>query len=599
MTSKLFNSVISIIKFWNTELNYIVVFTILRSFNLLNKFYLKNKFFKFVKNLFMWNQLSKMLMTNKIGISSNSIYNSMENFCISTISCFLLNLYLIEFDIYLEKLMFRYNFNKNFDQNSQLYDEKLFSHVKILNCFAPLKFVKNLLIFKKLKFFVSLKYTRFFDFFINNFHNTYNTNVYGSYVRYLDFLVLGFTSSKIFISFVLKKLQNFLQLKSNFNIKKLSIFNSRQKNIIYLFYNLNLHDRYNKLNSSNLRTNALYFAKVFFRIIINQKRILNTLFKRFKLEFGSNLKYMFDNKLKFFDSVKSFSILGFQLEAIGSTKIHKLVEVGVRKNFVSNNILSEIRLFDNKIYGKYLFNLYDFKTQRIFDYTLDSFISCFLYGSFSNDFFLYNCLLEFKKSVLLKNNIYANNFFFFHNNKYLFSHFYAFDMTVYTRNFGLLPNKLLEYHTFLEKNSSNLSKSFFFLIPFNLLIEKLRLLGFVHSFNSNPVSNLSLIFFSDDFIIKSSSYIVYVLLCWFRFCDNFSELQFFIKLIRESCLLTLCRKHNKTRSWIYNLYTYDLLIFKNLYYCKFFFPNIKFIKELKNKKYFLQENLPLDEFLLI
>jgi hypothetical protein len=547
----------------------------------------------------MWNQLSKMLIANKIGISTNSIYNSRENLCINTLSCFLLNLYLIEFDIYLEKLMFRYNFNKNFDQNSHLYDDKLFSHVKILNRFAPLKFVKNLFIFNKLKSFVSLKYTRFFDFSINNFRNTYNTNVYGSYVRYLDFLVLGFTSSKIFVSCVLKKLQNFLQLKSNFNIKQLSIFNSRQKNIIYFFYNINLHERSIKLNSSNLRTNELYFAKVFFRIIINQKRILNILFKRFKLEFGSNLKYMFDNKLKVFNSIKNFSILAFQLEAVGSIKINKLVEGSVKKDFVSNNILSEIRLFNNKIYCKYLFNLYDFKTQRIFGYTLDNFVSYFLYGSFSNDFFLYNCLLEFKKSVLLKNNIYANNFFFFHNNKYLFNHFYAFDMNVYTRNFGLLPNKLLEHHTFLKKNSSNLSNSFFFRIPFNLLIKKLRLLGFIHSFNSNPVSNLSLIFFSDDFIIKSSSYIVYVLLCWFRFCDNFSELQFFVKLIRESCLLTLCRKHNKTRSWIYNLYTYDLLIFKNLYYCKFFFPNRKFIKKLKSKKYFLQENLPLDESFLI
>lgn len=112
------------------------------------------------------------------------------------------------------------------------------------------------------------------------------------------------------------------------------------------------------------------------------------------------------------------------------------------------------------------------------------------------------------------------------------------------------------------------------------------------------MSNLSLIFFSDNFVIKSSSYIVYSLLCWFSFCNDFFKLKFFVELIRESCLLTLCRKHNKTRSWIYNSYTYELIIFKNLYYGKVFFPDAKFVSKLYNKKYFLLENFELDESFL-
>jgi hypothetical protein len=594
--SNIANSIIPIIELWNTELNYIVVVRILRSFNLTNKYYLKGIFFKFIKDLILWNQVNKMLTMNKIGISGNLIYNSINNLCNSNLSAFLLNLYLIEFDIYFEKIIFKYNFSKNFNYNIKKYSDKFFTYIKFLKRFTPLKSGKILVEFSQFKVLFSSKYNRFYNNFMNNYKVTCNSSLYIFYSRYLDFIIMGFISSQTFVFFLLKKLQNFLRFKINFSVKQLGVFNSKHKDVTYLFYKIDIMNCSFKLKSNNLLNNKFYFSKIFFRILNYQRKFSDILIKRFRLEFKSNLKYIFDNKKNFSHLAKNISILLFQLESVASIQVHTLVDRSLIRNFLSNNILSEVRLSSNRVYSKYLFNLYALKSRVMFKDTLETITPYFLYGSFPNDFFLQNSLLELKKNVLLKNTIYSNNYFFFLTKRYFFSHLYIFDINVYTKNTRVFEKELVNYNTFLKKFYVN--KSFVLLIPFNLLIKKLRLLGFIHSFKNYPTSNLSLIFFSDSFIIRSASYIVYCLLSWFRLCDDFFKLKFFIRLIQESCLLTLCRKHNKSRVWVYNLYTFDLIIFKKLYYDKVFFPSVKFTKKLQARRSFLQDKYKLDESFL-
>lgn len=593
------SSLTSIIMLWNTSLYHTLVFKILRSFNFSNKCYLKNILFKFLKDPFILKQFDKMLNTCIIGISGSLIYNTVSNFWNSNLSSFLLNLYLMEFDFYLEKFVFKYNFFKNFEFNPRLFNDNFFYYLNILSIFMPVKSNQKLFKFCKLKLLVFAKHYQFSDYFLNsclkNFSIIPNYEVYISCFRYLDSFILGCKTSIIFVSFLIKKLQNFLQVRIKFNIKELTIFNLEENNTLFLCYKIILLK--NSVNSrfNNIYNDKLYFSKSFFRILKSQKLFSDILLKRFRLEFGSNIKYIFDKHLKTLHYVQNFCHLIFQLEAVSASKINKLIDQNIVKEFISNNVLNNSRRSSNNLYCKYLFSIcittYFLMLRNISEKILPK----LLFGSLSNDFFLYNYFLELKKNITLQKHITTLNLFYFKSNKYILNLFYFNKINICTKNSTIVRSNIFNYSIFFKNYYLNIKKSFFFHVPFNFLTKKLRLLGFLHSFKNRSVGNLSLVYFSDYFIIKISSYIVYAILSWFSLCKDFNRLRFFVELIRESCLLTLCRKHNKTRSWIYNIYTFDLILFKNLYLTNFFFPTKKFVRNFSDKKYFLQNNLALEE----
>jgi len=68
------------------------------------------------------------------------------------------------------------------------------------------------------------------------------------------------------------------------------------------------------------------------------------------------------------------------------------------------------------------------------------------------------------------------------------------------------------------------------------------------------------LYLEDTKLIKSFSYICYIFLTWFRCCKNLLKLKSFIAIIRESCFLTLARKHNKNKAWAYKVYTSDCVM---------------------------------------
>lgn len=76
-------------------------------------------------------------------------------------------------------------------------------------------------------------------------------------------------------------------------------------------------------------------------------------------------------------------------------------------------------------------------------------------------------------------------------------------------------------------------------------------------------------FLEDTDIIKSFGYISYIFLTWFRCSKNFLKVKIFVNVIRESCFLTLARKHNKTKAWAYKVYTSDcaMRLYNIIMYC--------------------------------
>lgn len=100
------------------------------------------------------------------------------------------------------------------------------------------------------------------------------------------------------------------------------------------------------------------------------------------------------------------------------------------------------------------------------------------------------------------------------------------------------------------------------LIPIKYFYHRLRHLGFLHFYKFRPIGNIRYLNYSDSLIVKWYGYLAFSFLYWFRGVNNFSYVKVFLELLRNSCLLTLARKHNKTKVWVYSVYTSNLIILK-------------------------------------
>lgn len=582
------------IKLWNIKIRFYVTARILRAFNFIHKIRLKNIFFKFFKDFPFWKEIQKMFDSNLVNISDNSIYNSKKNLGNSLLSSFLFNLYVLDMDNYLEKFVFRFSIKKYLYNVFNISKQMNFFYFYILRYFVPIKSEKILFFFANLKNLISLKYKKLNTYFslVTKRLMFYERII--SYCRYLDFVIFGCITSKFYVYYLKSKFLNFLHHKLYFKVKDLRIFNHKENNIIFLGFNITFRSVLSIF--SRLRINKKYFLKVFNRILLEQNKLSRILQTRFNYLFHFNIIHFFKNpSFTSFSFKRHFWNLIFQSESLRSIKLCNLVLINDEKQFFSNRIFNSLKYLKLDQYKKYNFCFYNLKLQILLRRILLSFSGFFLSSNLSIDFILHNYLLEFKRNILL----------LYHQYTPLFSFYNDFEKNLnkinYFSNFKNDSYFYVKYILFLQLkrnlfSANNFSKEFLtFFVPTNFLLKKLRFLSFLHPFKNRPISNPHLIFFEDSYIIKSYGYLAYSILIWFSLCKNFSYLLFLIELLRESCFLTLSRKHNKSKIWAYSVYTFDLLLFRNLYFTKSFFPTRNFLLNLNKKNILYYLDFGLDE----
>ena len=137
--------------------------------------------------------------------------------------------------------------------------------------------------------------------------------------------------------------------------------------------------------------------------------------------------------------------------------------------------------------------------------------------------------------------------------------------------------------TLFSCNLKQLQENKVFIIncPISYIFSKFGSLGFINLKKKRPISNLKFITYEDKEIIKLFGAFSYSFLNWFRCSDNFSKIKFLLEVIRKSCFLTHCRKHNKRKTWAYSVYTPNLLINYKLYENKSFFPTRTLLISIK------------------
>lgn len=510
-------------------------------------------------------------------------YRSKINLKLIFVSRFLLNLYLKELDIFIIKLS-----NDLISSISLFYDN--FQAVNynslgyLISNYIPLKFIKHVKYFSNTKFYIfsrlrnleSFLFIKPYSFQVKFFYRRF------FFVRFLNHLFLGIFGSNFLAKLVTNKINYFVKSNLRFSFDTLYVFKYNETDFSFLGFNLRfLESKKKKLITFNLGGNNKYTLKIIARIRLRKMKISNLFKFRINSELISHLlKIMCLKKLDFnFFKLRFLWIYIFQLESLRSIQTNRLLTLEEKKPLVSDDIFSDFKFSNLRFYSymNYTFDLYIRKLEiTLKEVFLD--FSSLLYNTINAfDFSLNNLIVEVTKDLsFFKEKFYSESF---------------------VLNYKRLKSSFLTDIGYIKSNSFFSNINIF--APFGFLLNKFQVLGFIHPLKLYPVGNSKYFIFEDVFIIKDFSFLLISLLTWYRCSDNFSEVKLFAEYLRESCLLTLCRKHNKSKAWVYSVYSSDFILYRNLSTKKNFFPSKLSILNLQKKYLFSYVNHYFDENLFL
>lgn len=583
---------------WDPGIQFFFSSRLNHSFGLINKNKLKNILLKFVNDIKLWYEIEKMLDSGFINILSDSIYLDKEFISFSPLSRFLLNVYLDELDQNIKVLCYNFNgFSRFSDKKIEKKNVRKYSLVLMKT--LPVKLEKNLLNIRKLSAFNNLR----FNFYKNYFSEitfspkfkTFSRKIF--YCRFLDYLLLGFVGSRDFSKRIIGKVTNFVRSSLHFNCDEINLISSAQNPMLFLgFYlkKLNLANKTALYDSIRKSVKKKYFLKVIARLDAKRKRLTNIISKRFSSEIFLLIKETLKNKKMYLKDLRDEKIwlYIFQLECVRSAQVFRLINTEDIESLIPEDFFDVIRHKElNHLvnYRRFSFNFYLKKLQI----ALKNSISCVSPGISkcvtNTDLALFNNLVELKKNLeFCYENLYINvrskssvTTFGEVPSSYIFDNGKSNDL-VFSSGFSTEINSI-------ENSLVDVTA------PIEIILQKLDLLGFFNFKDKKPISNLKYLFLDDEVIISLYSYYARTFLIWFRCCDNFAKIKTIIEYIRQSCILTLCRKHNKSRDWVVSVYTLNLIFCKTSLSNKPSFPEFNEIFLLKrkfliNKSYYLLFN---------
>nr|CAA10850.1 maturase-like protein [Euglenaria anabaena] len=581
---------LSQIKSWNPEVNFFFSSKFKSFLDNINKNKLKNIFSKYIKDERYWFEIEKMLTSGFLNLSFEFTYfeNNFAGF--SPLSTFLVNVYLSEFDNFVRSLS--YKNNSIFILNNFILDKDNRDYRSFLLRTIPLKLEYNLINIQKLCCLNNLKTSFYKTFFLKNFYKK-KFKVFLKkilYVRFLHFFLFGFIASKSFSFQILEKVLCYTKTNLHVYYNQKDLILASNAPITFLGFYIKRLDLLTKkvsvFNSSNKIKHKI-FLKIINRLDNKRKKLSKVIVQRFDSEVFLIVKKALGKKNLYLKDLKNIKLwlYIFQLECVRSSQSFKLIQLKENKiNFARIfNLLKFNKLNILTDYRRFSFNLYIKKLQISLKSSIIKFLPNINKSVLGVDLFFYSNFVELRK--LLE---------FYYENLYL-------DLR-YSQKFFVSQN----LKTFKQKSTlrdlswvinvneiSNLfnvpfNYSLALLTPINLLLKKLSELNYINLQTLKPISNSKYLFFDDAIILDYCSYHAILLLSLFRCSENFSKVKIMVEYIRQSCLLTLCRKHNKSKDWVYSVYTSDLLSYQNLFFYGNTFPTFKKIHVMKKK--FLKTN---------
>lgn len=511
---------------------------------LLNR--LRNIFLKVVKDSNIWSEINKMFCNNILNIFSEFIYERGHFFYTSWLSIFLFEILFIEFDIRVYQFSLQFNSfkviyfpNFNFMLNGNFDVED----------FLPLKLDNSLLVFSRL-IKLNLEFFIFYEFSFSSFkRQIFN-------FRYKDRIILTIFGQKSFSDMIFGKVVNFLKSSFHFDIIDHSFLPFYSNFLYFCGFHLSI--------VSTLVDENRGFTK--FSVLLDKKRFLNNVFFRinsFRIKVSKSALRRVNSELLFhiIKMVKSRGIYSplvensklwiyiFQCEAVRCSRSKKLILTFDFLYVIPDKQFSYLKLDFLDYYKSYSFRIYLEKIRFVLLDTVRTASWFFPKIIMSLDLSISKSLFEIVK---------------------MFGFFYIDYSFTYGGNACL--NEINVYISRKDYFLRTLILSCFpklfigfrlkILMPVKYLVEKFRSLGFIHFLEVRPIGNIYYFSYSDFLIVRSFGYIAFSILFWFRIAQNFSSLKVFLEFLRNSCLLTLSRKHNKGRIWAFSVYTSNIIILK-------------------------------------
>jgi hypothetical protein len=460
--------------------------------------------------------------------------------------------------------------------------------------YLPIKIRRSLLNCLNFKNLVHLKSKKKLDLYNKNFYQTsflyFFRHVY--YIRCVDNIALGIVGSKNFAKFVTKKFQSFLRSNLHIDFFSINLFNSFSEKIFFLGFHLQLFVSVGRSSSfnSNFKIAKKYFSRIHSRLVFWKKKISFLTLHRFNNElFGQVISIIQCNNLNYsLKTDRKVWLFLFQLEAIRCFQVGKLINSFDKLNLIANENLQTLKFVNINSYKNFYFNLYFKKVRLLINNVINSFPSFRSYSVLPFDMMLLDFFAEYKKKFHFFNDIFycGESYLKFQVRSRLTN-----DKKAFLKNNPTQEKIVLLQKIFLSqvKNKRELNSYFLVNCPISYMLLKFANLGFLNLKKKRPISNLKFLLYEDEEIVSFFGAFSYSLLNWFRCADNFSKVKILVELIRQSCFLTICRKHNKRKTWVYSVYTTNLVFNHKLQSNVSFFPTKKSVFNMQ--KSFLNEDI--------
>ena len=206
-----------------------------------------------------------MFVINFLSISGVAIYETLNILDFSPLSRFFLDVYLFELDNYVLTVSRKVSFFKSFClKGSPDFDHidnlKSYSSVRLNNLLKNNLKLKHIY-YKQKKFIVMTSKKLNFTVLLK----------FVTYIRFLDFFLLGIIGSLVFASYFHKKVYNFIRSTLQFDLKSFKFFKSQGSFINFIGYTFKLSSivDLNYFSVSKVKSYKKYFLRILQKVEFN------------------------------------------------------------------------------------------------------------------------------------------------------------------------------------------------------------------------------------------------------------------------------------------------------------------------------------------
>lgn len=536
---------------WTSDIKYFLDYDIEKIFESINRNKLKNTFNKYVKDPRIWEEIEKMLNAGYILDNTLQINDITTDFN-SSLSLFLLNVYMHNLDQFIENLNRKYNKNKRFCESIGYGNiEANKSYRKLVSKYSnkTLKTYQNL---DSQERFLAKKKKDFLGHAINYDKNNEikTTKQFIQYVRYSNETIIGITSSKAFAVYVRKEIDTFLKSNLHFKINKNKIVDKYQPSIIFLNHTIQLVNYNDKIRSKNKQLEAIHRYKK--RAIQKQKskenRIIKLKTSKFKNEMLKHLYIMLKELNLTNVQEKEFNILSSlsTYKFLGNVLAQNLKLNGIKELVNSLSLLNNSKELKNPTLKKF-YNTLDQNIKHDQGIALLNINNEITNLKHSNDYKIKKIgpmlkktqnIIEAKTKKLLDTAVI----------KLVLEKSRQIREIHLRKQMKNKRSKTVSSPSVEEEKPFKTQNRLVNIISVKANIEKLKkklkLAGFMHSTRNKAQACPKLITVSEDKIIEHYDSVIRQILSWFSGSDNFFKVKGIMEsIMRQSCLLTLKKKY--------------------------------------------------------